>query len=224
MPALSTIRRAAAIGHKAFRPTWSEYRSHVAAHKRALAAPMVGCPMVGDPYNSGSLDLPGFTQVGAELMTRRAIQYAAELARRDGREPGAFNARYLGAGRVHFFDGRGAEFEVVIPERIMTFDPTAAPLMIEGPEIAQEGPAPAERCKDTPDMLEASPAPALAIMPSVSTPAELGARKVRRSPKPKAAMSRAQARFAAAREAARPKVVRLGAFDPPARPALQPAL
>ena len=130
----------------------ADYRGHKAAHARALAAPMAHIQMIGDPHCCQIRDpreegwkQPQLLSGSAALYERRSCLYAAEIARRNGRDPGDMNARHLGAGRVLFFDGRGAEFEVEIPDRIMSFDPGAQPLCIEGPTEAQDGQVPAPR-------------------------------------------------------------------------------
>ena len=153
MAALATFRRALV-------PKSAYIRRERANHARALSAPMHRIQMVCDPH-LGSAAWIGAKEGQAQL-EKRACQYAAWLAERAGLARRAirdYDARYTGKGEVvfeHYGDGRREEFAVTIPREIMEFDPTAAPLMIEGPETAQE---PAPRCEHTLDMLGADPAP-----------------------------------------------------------------
>ncbi len=185
--ALSTRSAKALVPRSAF------IRRERANHERALSAPMHRIQMVSDPH-LGSAAWIGANE-GTAQFEKRACQYAAWIAERAGLAKLAirdYDARYLGDGRVSFEcygNGRAHEFAVTIPAHVLAFDPTAAPLMIEGPEEAQEGPPAVERCKDTPDMIEASPCPALHAPVTVSAPAEFdncpATRRTPRKPAPK---------------------------------------
>jgi hypothetical protein len=84
-------------------------------------------------------------------LERRACQYAAWIAKRDGMMRLAveeYNARFDGDSTVTFacyVSSRAHEFAVTIPEYILRFDPMAPALMIEGPRE----PEPAPRCDHT---------------------------------------------------------------------------
>ena len=97
----------------------------LAARARDMAAPMLGCDMVGDPYIGRDA-----SDEKAQL-DRRACQYASLLAEGAGLmrlAPEEYNATRLGGGRVHFasyMTEKAHEFEVAIPRHIMEFDPDA---------------------------------------------------------------------------------------------------
>lgn len=117
------------------------YTALVASHRRALAAPMIGAQMKGDPF-IGVRDKPA-----AALLERRACQYAAAMARKSGLLPAdqaAFHAVYQpDAGTVHFITGAAegkpkvyAKFE--IPRRVLEFDPDASLLALPAPEAVRD--------------------------------------------------------------------------------------
>ena len=173
---------------KALVPRSAFIRKERANHARALSAPMHRIQMVSDPH-LGSAAWIGAKE-GAAQFEKRACQYAAWIAERAGLAKLAirdYDARYLGDGRVSFEcygNGRAHEFAVTIPAHVLAFDPTAAPLMIEGPEEPQDAPPAVKRCKDTPDMIEASPAPSLPAPIAIPAPVELADRSAtRREPR-----------------------------------------
>ncbi len=180
-------RALSARSTKALVPRSAFIRKERANHARALSAPMHRIQMVSDPH-LGSAAWIGAKE-GAAQFEKRACQYAAWLAQRDGLarlDMAQYNATYDGSGKVFFTcyaTDRAHEFAVTIPREVMEFDPTAAPLMIEGREEAQDAPPAIERCKDTPDMIEASGCPALPAPRPVSKAPEPKTRAPRKAPK-----------------------------------------
>ncbi len=99
--------------------------------RRALSLPMTQTPMTADPH----LEAIGTMVDDRALLERRACQYAAWLAERDGllRAPArAYNARFDGAATVVLsIYGHGAhEIVVCIPDRVMAFDPNAPAIVL----------------------------------------------------------------------------------------------
>lgn len=121
------------------------YTRTVIGHKRAMAAPMLGCAMASDPR------IHSRAKTGAEaLRERRAVQYASAMGRRLGSLPGdqsALAAVWDEAKARVVFLTTGASQKIyayfVIPEAIMTFDADHSMLLLSAPE---ESPAP---CADT---------------------------------------------------------------------------
>jgi hypothetical protein len=95
------------------------------AHAAAMRRPMLGVRMVGDPrFDDAENDLI------ADLLTRRAVQYATAMLRRDGRlgdNLREVDAEFAPPATVLFFradKSRTKLAEFTVPERVMSFDPT----------------------------------------------------------------------------------------------------
>lgn len=155
-----------------------------AAHRRALARPMIGAQMAGDPA------IATHSTASRSLLERRACQYAAAMAAADGAIP--FDVSHMLAsfspqsGKVSFRDpvNRMTLASFSIPAHVLAFDPDGAPLALPAPQD-NDAPTPAPRCRDTPDMIAAPPAlPAPA--PAAQTKAKKKTKK--RSAKPRGKM------------------------------------
>jgi hypothetical protein len=108
MPRSVTVRRGVDLAR--------EVREMRARHLRALSEPMLGAQMVHDPWIPPDGTLP----------ERRAIQYAAALARRAGvigADASGFDGSFDPATATVRLEGADSAVEYVIPERIMAYDP-----------------------------------------------------------------------------------------------------
>jgi len=107
----------------------------VIAHKRAMAAPMIGAQMVNDPF------IRTMATGAASLRERRFCQYAAAISRQSGAMPAnqaAFAAVFdQSAGAVHFLT-TGPNPRVYatfsIPKRILEFNPDDSTFLLDAPE------------------------------------------------------------------------------------------
>jgi hypothetical protein len=162
-----TIHRAHAIAAK--NPGVAAMRRD---HSRAMRAPMIGIPMVGDAWIQDQRfrekERGGYTRTQSDakaLMIRRACQYATALAERQGMLDGPlnnFHAIYCDRSKqVTFIRCDASQAEVgafTIPAHVLAFNPDAAPIALPAPDSDE---LEAERCPHTADFLDAAPAPAL---------------------------------------------------------------
>ena len=127
------------------------YRGHQSSHRSKLGKPMTDAKMVSDP------ELTALSKMREDraLLERRACQYAAFIAERDGllkESAGAYTAWFDGQSKVAFTLSAtrrrmGHEFVLTIPDHILKFNPDA---------LEPETPPPApERCAGTVDLEEA---------------------------------------------------------------------
>ncbi len=96
-------------------------------HARNMARPMLGVRMMGDPRydraESGDV---------ADLLKRRAIQYATEMLRKEGKlgeDLAGIDALFLPPATVHFIVADASQALIAaftVPDRVMNFDPDLA--------------------------------------------------------------------------------------------------
>lgn len=110
-------------------------RAELTQAKRAMSAPMIGAQMVCDPYIAVS------GKPGADLMTRRACQYATAIARKQGSIPtdaSALHAHFMQGKSTVYFMTTGPCPKVyasfLIPARVMEYDPDSALLCLPAPD------------------------------------------------------------------------------------------
>jgi hypothetical protein len=91
--------------------------------------PMLGCPMTGDPR---------FEDKGpTALMIRRACQYAAAMAARDGLVPAdlsGVDANFSPPATIIFVRADASQADIgrwTVPEHVMSYDPTLAVVGME---------------------------------------------------------------------------------------------
>lgn len=109
-----------------------EHLAHKAAHAVALAQPMLGVPMTGDPV---ILERETYDP----LFVRRACQYATVILQRDPQWLGDLShlqAVYQPPSSVLFCSKLGRNPVVVatvnLPKHVMDFNPAARPLRLTG--------------------------------------------------------------------------------------------
>jgi hypothetical protein len=131
------------------------YARTAVAHKKALAAPMIGCKMVSDPLIGYVGHKPA--TMAAAMRERRACQYAAAMARKTlGADLNALTAIWNEeTSTVFFMAGNRLYSRYVIPEHVMAFDVDNSLLCLPEPETA---PAP---CTQTASMFDDSAKPAV---------------------------------------------------------------
>ena len=107
-----------------------EQREAAASHAVALARPMLGVPMSGDPVIA---DLLPFDP----LFVRRACQYAATILQRDpqwGGDLSHLQAVFQPPATVLFCSKVGSDPVVIatvrLPQHVMDFNPAARPLRL----------------------------------------------------------------------------------------------
>lgn len=130
--------------------------AHRAAHKRALSSPMIGIPMHGDPV----IGAHEKWQESRKLLERRACQYAAIMAQRNGQlqaNIGNLDAHFSPQDRTVIFikadTSQATVLEFRIPDHVMDFNPNAECLALAEVEYQPEPP-----CDRTISMQLAPPA------------------------------------------------------------------